>query len=162
MKKGFTLIELLVVVLIIGILAAVALPQYTKAVEKSRFAQVEVMTKALHDSIERYYMANAEMPKSFDDLDITLSGTKKNNGQKISWNGYVCSYFNDIEGASNSVLCQTNKGLGIRHFYSAGYDRKNRYCITFENHKEGNELCKSMGGQNPFNSGAGLVHYLLP
>ncbi len=81
--SGFTLIELLVVVLIIGILAAVALPQYQKAVMKSRIVQMLVRVKALHDGAEMYYMANGSYPTDVRDVDIDVTQgaeVKQNEG----------------------------------------------------------------------------------
>ena len=76
--KGFTLIELLVVVLIIGILSSVALPQYQKAVEKSRISEAITLVSAIGKAEELYFMANGEYARDIDKLDLDFPGERVN------------------------------------------------------------------------------------
>ena len=75
-NNGFTLIELLLVVLIIGILSAVALPQYQKAVERTRAASAILYVRAVKDAQERYYLALQRYSTDFNELDITAEVPK--------------------------------------------------------------------------------------
>ena len=78
-NNAFTLIELLVVVLIIGILAAVAVPQYQKAVEKSKAAQGIALVKSFAQAAEAYHLVNGTYATNadIDALDVGLSDEQK-------------------------------------------------------------------------------------
>ena len=95
MKKAFTLIELLVVVLIIGILAAVALPQYQKAVAKSRMAQIWPILSHLEQQIKLMHLqgvniAQLEGLADFPGLDLLCK----------EWDGDACVIGDDYFSAS--------------------------------------------------------------
>ena len=82
-NAGFTLIELLVVVLIIGILAAVALPQYEKAVKKARAAKLLPWIQSLQQAQQLYYLNNGKYTTCLNDLEIDLTDftvQNENNG----------------------------------------------------------------------------------
>lgn len=68
--NGFTLLELLVVVLVIGILAAIALPQYQKAVDRSRWTPMLQMERIISRAQEMYYMANGKYASNFEELGL--------------------------------------------------------------------------------------------
>ena len=89
MKKGFTLIELLVVVLIIGILSAVALPQYTKAVHKARFTENLTRLRTFEQTIDLYLLENGKVPDFSVDLtelypDVVAGLEKADDGYYYS------------------------------------------------------------------------------
>ena len=76
---GFTLIELLVVVLIIGILAAMALPQYFKAVERSRMTEAVTLMDSIVKSQRRKFMQTNRYADDFRGLDVSPKGATGGN-----------------------------------------------------------------------------------
>lgn len=106
-KKGFSLLELLVVILIIGVLAAIALPQYYKAKEKAEAVELQILVKALYESQQRYYMVHNDFATTFNDLDMDYSGYTRSDCKEFSAFGKTDCFSNE----KNVLFIHNNKEL---------------------------------------------------
>lgn len=138
MKQGFTLIELLVVVLIIGILTAIAIPQYETAVEKSRAAEAFSTGKTILDAMNRALAERpGELPNYPEALDVKVGGGTWNN------NGVYTTNFFTYDISSGKTLKITRNMSGNDGYEIVMYN-------AYNPSKDGQRTCQSKGstGQN--------------
>ncbi len=133
---AFTLIELLVVVLIIGILAAVAVPQYQVAVMKSRYATIKSMVKSIVDAEDVYYLTNGSYTNDFSKLDIDIPAEVSCEISMSTDTQHATCYILDKNGNKYLAYSQRFLRTDVPH---------RRICMSFTSNLTdlSNKICKS-------------------
>ena len=163
MKKAFTLIELLVVVLIIGILAAVALPKYQVAVAKAHYQQLKVAGDALRKAQITYYLANGSYPSDFDSLDISLGTPKETKTIEVEGYGYQTQVRFDwgqcsLSSYGNRIQCVSSYS-GVPEYAIFG---DKRYCQGTGNSTVKKQVCASETGVSTAEDMSSYWRYTYP
>jgi type IV pilus assembly protein PilE len=155
-KKGFTLIELLVAVLIIGILAAIALPQYRIAVLKSRAVAALPMLKAIYQAEERYHLITGNHTVNFNDLDITIGNNCASNScrvNNIQFEINSSDTYAFLDGNYNNssfglaIITNENGGVAVS---SAGKAKKGSIICYGRGNSTYKKACLALGAKDSF------------
>ena len=157
-STGFTLIELLVVVLIIGILAAIALPKYEVAVAKSRATEALLNLQSLYKAQQLYYMANNTYTDKISELDFSLPVKIEEDREVAQGSVYTIH--------CTTGFCQTQgiKAAGQTFpNFEVNWTSKRFLCLCGWNNSC--QVCKSMGGTYSHNGTGGnssVEYYTMP
>lgn len=165
--KGFTLLELLVVVLIIGILSAIALPQYRKAVLKADLSRGIALVESLYKAQQVYYLTHGDYTTDLDDLDVSIPKDDSCTKTTLSTVSYYDCDYGRVYNTKNAVQFQNkpakseyaNKKIAYTHQLkdSSGFKAGQRYCYAKPNYKIAQDVCNSIG--EPFSSDSYWIHY---
>lgn len=152
-KKGFTLIELLVVVLIIGILAAMAMPQYFKAVERSRMTEADTLLGSIAQAQRRKFLQVNRFVTNYKALDVSpkdsngsLYYTKGNPTTGANGNGFGVTLSGTTfrDGIATATRYASSGTLQYNYSLSRYYQGDNVTCNGIND--AGKELCADFCG----------------
>ena len=151
-NRGFTLIELLVVVLIIGILAAIALPQYQKAIDKSNYGAIMSVARSIENAQDAFYLEHGRYATDWDELDVSYSkDLPKNSENRIIVGKGGLSIDNAYTSAIYFHGTDRIAAFTQYHRFSNSNEsmRGKAYCFSYNNsyRERAKNICLSFGGQ---------------
>ena len=149
-KKGFTLMEMLATILIIGILAAIALPEYKTAVYNSRLSGVMTNVKSIANSLELYYLSMGKYPTDgLASLDMTINGCTVTNNVYSCSKGIVYAFgISDNDQPVGGFLGE-KQGLAYIQYLkeeSVVTRRNQRECWADSSNELANRVCLNLDG----------------